>query len=47
MSIETYEMLIGKMEIFRHIDEGIRSGDNDEARPAKAVFADIRKKMHR
>jgi len=38
MSIETYGMLIGKMELYRLLDEGIRSGDNDEARPAKAVL---------
>ena len=45
MSIETYEMLTGKIELHRLLDEGIRSRDNGEVRPAKEVFADIRKKM--
>ncbi|HAF86461.1 MAG TPA: hypothetical protein DCG32_08920 [Sphaerochaeta sp.] len=33
-------------ELYRLLDRGLRSRDTDEARPAKAVFADIRKKMH-
>lgn len=45
MSIETYEMLTGKMELYRLLDEGIKSRDNGEVRPAKEVFADIRKTM--
>jgi len=45
MSIETYEMLTGKIELYRLLDEGIRSRDNGEVQPAKEVFADIRKKM--
>jgi len=47
MSIETYEMLIGRMELYRFIDEGIKSRDNGEGRPAKEVLSDIRKKMKR
>ena len=45
MSIETYEMLTGKIELHRLLDERIRSKDNGEVRPAKEVFADIRKKI--
>ena len=45
MSVETYEMLVGKIELHRLLDEGIRSRDNQEVRSAKEVFADIRKKI--
>ena len=45
MSIETYEMLTGKEELHRLLDEGIRARDNGETHPAKEVFADLRKAM--
>jgi len=45
MSIETYEMLTGKRELYRLLDEGIRSRDKGEVRPAQEVIADIRKAM--
>jgi len=43
MSIETYEMLTGKMELYRLIDEGIRSRDKGKVKSAKEVISDIRK----
>jgi prevent-host-death family protein len=45
MSIETYEMLTGKMELYGLLNEGIISRDNGEGRPAKEVFANIRKTL--
>jgi len=45
MSIETYEMLTGKIELHRLLDEGIESRDNGDVRPAKDVLAAIRKTM--
>jgi len=47
MSIETYEMLTGRMELYRLLDEGMRSRDNGEVRPSKEVLSDIRKNMKR
>lgn len=45
MSIETYEMLTGKMELYGLLDEGIESRDNGTVRTSKEVLADIRKTM--
>ena len=45
MSIETYEMLTGKIELYRLIDEGIKARNNGEVRSAEEVFTAIRKKM--
>jgi hypothetical protein len=43
MSNDTYEMLIGKMELYRLLDTGITSRDDGKIMPAKEVFATIRK----
>jgi prevent-host-death family protein len=45
MSIETYELLTGKLELYGLLDEGIKSRDEGTARTANEVFVDIRKKM--
>ncbi|MDY0290240.1 MAG: type II toxin-antitoxin system prevent-host-death family antitoxin [Sphaerochaeta sp.] len=45
MSIETYEMLTGKMELYRLLDEGMIARDDGEVRPTKEVFATIRNTM--
>jgi prevent-host-death family protein len=46
MSIETYELLAGKMELYRLLDEGIESDKVGKTRPMDAVFADFRAKMN-
>lgn len=46
MSIETYELLSGKMELYRLLDEGLEAGKTENTRPMDAVFADIRSKMN-
>lgn len=43
MSIETYEMLTGKMELFTLLDEGLKARDAGEVEPMNKVIADIRK----
>ena len=45
MSIETYEMLTGKIELYRLLDRGMIASSDGEVLPAKEVFADIRKTM--
>ena len=45
MSNETYEMLTGKIELYRLLDEGMRASSDGDVRPAKEVFADIRKTL--
>ena len=45
MSIETYEALTGKMELYSLLAEGLQAVSESKTRPAKDVFADIRKKM--
>ena len=45
MSIETYELLSGKMDLYRLIDEGLESDKIGKARPMDVVFNDIRSKM--
>ncbi len=47
MSIETYEMLTGRIELYNLLDEGLRSRDAGGVQPAKKVFADIRKTMRK
>ncbi len=45
MSIETYELLAGKMELYKLIDEGLESDKLGKVRPMNAVFADIQSKI--
>jgi len=45
MSIETYELLSGKMDLYRLIDEGLESDKIGKTRPMDVVFTDIRSKM--
>jgi len=47
MSIETYEKITGKVELYALLDEGLKARDQGELRPASAVFADIRNKMEK
>jgi len=45
MSIETYETLTGKMELYSLLSEGMQSAQEGKVRPAKDVIADLRKKI--
>ena len=45
MSIETYELLAGKRELHRLLDEGLAADKAGRTRPIESVMADIRKKM--
>jgi prevent-host-death family protein len=45
MSIETYEMLTGKIELYNLLDEGLKARDAGQVEPSDKVIADIRKSM--
>lgn len=45
MSIETYELLTGKIELYRLLEAGLKSRDKKEVRSAKDVYADAKKIM--
>lgn len=45
MSIETYEMLNGKLELYRLIDEGRTAVKEGRKRPLSDVMRDIRKEI--
>ncbi|MBI9096443.1 MAG: type II toxin-antitoxin system Phd/YefM family antitoxin [Sphaerochaeta sp.] len=45
MSIETYEMLTGKRELYTLLDEGLKARDAGQVEPTDKVIADIRKSM--
>lgn len=42
MSIETYELLTGRLELYGLIDEGLEDVQNGKTRSMQAVFKDIR-----
>ena len=41
MSIETFERLVGKFELYKLLDEGIDAMKNDRILPAEDVFKQI------
>jgi len=45
MSIETYEMLTGKKELYNLLDEGLKARDAAQVEPANEVIAAIRKSL--
>jgi len=45
MSIETYELLAGKQELYAQVDEGLVADANGKNRPSGAVFASIHEKL--
>ena len=45
MSMETFELLTGRKELYRLIDEGLEAADSGNAKPMEEVFSDIRKKI--
>ena len=44
MSIETYEMLAGKFELYKLLKEGLADVENGNSRPLEEALADIRKR---
>lgn len=45
MSMETYNMLNGKLELYRLLDEGRTAVKEGRKRPLKDVMGDIRREM--
>ncbi len=45
MSIETYETLTGKMELYSLLAEGLRSASEGTVRPAKEYLTELRKTL--
>jgi len=45
MSIETYEMINGRLELYSLLDEGRKAVQEDKTRPFKEAIADIRKAL--
>ncbi len=45
MSIETYEMMSGKLELYRLLDEGEEAIRQGRKRPLNEVMADIRSEL--
>lgn len=45
MSIETYEMLAGKLELYRLLDEGRTAVAGGKKRPLEDVIRDIRREL--
>jgi prevent-host-death family protein len=43
MSIETYERLVGKFELYKLLDEGLNSMKEKKVRPFREALADIKK----
>lgn len=46
LSIETYEELCGKFELFRLLNEGLEAEKAGHVRPFKEALADIRKGLN-
>jgi prevent-host-death family protein len=45
MSVEVYERLCGKVELYRLLDEGLEAEKAGRARPFRDAIADIRKEL--
>jgi len=45
MSIETYELLTGKMELYKLLNEGLDANKNGKTHPKDEVFTNIRAKL--
>jgi hypothetical protein len=41
MSIDTYEKLVGRFELYKLLDEGIEAMKNNKVVPAEAVFEKV------
>jgi prevent-host-death family protein len=47
MSIETYELLAGKFELYNLIDEGLRQAKDGMVKPLKGAIKSIREKINK
>lgn len=47
MSIETYELLAGKLELYRMIREGIEDIETGKTKPMKEAIKSIREKINK
>lgn len=47
MSIETYEKITGKVELYHLLDEGLAARDGGEVIASEEVFTDIKKMLKR
>jgi len=45
MSIETYEYLAGRMQLYKLLDEGFEQEKNGELKDFKSVFSNIKNKI--
>ncbi|MFO7848459.1 MAG: type II toxin-antitoxin system prevent-host-death family antitoxin [Spirochaetia bacterium] len=45
MSIETYEMLVGKADLYKKIEEGLEDLENNESIAAEQVFSSLKSKF--
>lgn len=45
MSIETYEKLVGKFELYKLLDEGLDAMEKKKVRPFKEALAEIEKDL--
>jgi PHD/YefM family antitoxin component YafN of YafNO toxin-antitoxin module len=45
LSIEAYERLCGKYELYRFLDEGLKAEEAGRVRPFREAIADIRKNL--
>ncbi len=45
MSIETYEKLVGKFELYKLIDEGVHAMKANKVRPFKEALSDLQKDL--
>jgi hypothetical protein len=47
MSIETYELLAGKLELYNLIDEGLNQIKDGKVKPMKGAIKSIREKINK
>ena len=45
MSMETYELLAGKLDLYRLLGEGLEADKDGKTRPMETVFTDARAKL--
>lgn len=45
MSIETYERLVGKFELYAMIEKGLEDIEHGRVKPAREVFAKIERRL--
>jgi len=47
MSIETYELLVGKYELYNLLEQGLDQVNNGKVKPMKGVINSIRKRINK